>query len=444
MAINYLRRVQARYQGQGQSDVSRGIAAGEAVGKLLGGLGDAIKGAQKDALANKLMNTEDAPRAALVSTGGPQPGGPQPAGVDSGDPNADLSTDLPENVSQSVGGSAPILNQAIAAQQLSGSPGTVDPNADLSTDLPDIVSPTQSVQVPASPSLGINTDAPASTAYSGTGTDPALASNVAAAQLSNAQPSAQSATRPAMAPGVSTAGTAPHTGGVAEMELMQKMQQMQAAKASAGSAQQEAALRLQDLKDKAAGTGNYSTEGALKRAQLLKAQADAIAAGKPDTVKVDKNAPPANFNGEPVTDDNQLNNFVDKQYGAGTSTAITNLISDGSGADAAAVKGADGKPVIDPLTGQPKIASNLSVPLSKNQSGAVTKSANVSLPDLQTIVRQKNALRKKQGLSLYRVPGEDQSLGTITNPYPITSKLDMASRASGTYARLNGQTYRVP
>ena len=47
MAINYLRRVEALRQNQGQSDVSRGIAAGEAVGKLLGGLGTAIQGAQK-------------------------------------------------------------------------------------------------------------------------------------------------------------------------------------------------------------------------------------------------------------------------------------------------------------------------------------------------------------------------------------------------------------
>ena len=118
--------------------------------------------------------------------------------------------------------------------------GTVDPNADLSTDLPDIVSPTQSVQVPASPSLGINPDTPASTAYSGTGTDPTLASNVAAAQLSNAPAPAQ----PSPAPGVSTAGTKPHTGGVQELELMKEMQAMQLQKASAATTQQSAALEI--------------------------------------------------------------------------------------------------------------------------------------------------------------------------------------------------------
>ena len=83
------------------------MQVGQQVGKLLGGLSEAIKGAQKDALANKLMNTEDAPRAALVMpvvrdrSSARRP--------DCGDPNADLSTDLPSDVSQTIGGSAPVL-----------------------------------------------------------------------------------------------------------------------------------------------------------------------------------------------------------------------------------------------------------------------------------------------------------------------------------------------
>ncbi len=219
------------------------MQVGQEVGKLLGGLGDAIKGAQKDALANQLMNTQDAPRAALVSAGGPQPGSSQ--GVDSGDPNADLSTDLPEDVSQTIGGSAPVLNQAIAAQQLSaGSPGTVDPNADLSTDLPDIVSPTQSVQVPGTAAMPSGTGAGApqggspTTTYSGTGTDPTLARNVAAAQLSS------SSAQPALAPGVSTAGTAPHAGEWLRWDLMQKMQQMQAAESFCGNGSAGSGLEI--------------------------------------------------------------------------------------------------------------------------------------------------------------------------------------------------------
>ena len=81
----YYQRVDIRRQDP--DAVNRGLAAGENIGKLLGGLGTAIKGAQKDAIANRLMNTEDAPRAALVSPGdtsgpAPQPGGPQPAAGD--------------------------------------------------------------------------------------------------------------------------------------------------------------------------------------------------------------------------------------------------------------------------------------------------------------------------------------------------------------------------
>ncbi len=331
MAINYLRRVQARYQGQGQSDVSRGIAAGEAVGKLLGGLGTAIQGAQKDAVANRLMNTMDAPRAALVSTpGGPQPGGPQPSqGVDSGDPNADLSTDLPEDVSQTIGGNAPILNQAIAAQQLSN-PGTVDPNADLSTDLPDIVSPTQSVQVPpdtfTNPATGdIQPVSGTGGTYSGTGIDPTLASNVAAARLSSVPAPAQ----PGLAPGVSTAGTAPHTGGVAEMDLMQKMQQMQAAKASAGTAQQEAALRLADMKAKAAGTGQYSMTAAIQRANLAAAQAKVL---QPKTAKTstkpDPNAPDVDLTQSPVANQAQLVKAYESIHGTGSFAQAMNAFNE--------------------------------------------------------------------------------------------------------------------
>ena len=228
---SYLHRVQAINRNQQPNDVERGMQVGQQVGKLLGGLSEAIKGAQKDALANKLMNTVDAPRAGLVSSGGPQPGSSQ--GVDSGDPNADLSTDLPSDVSQTIGGSAPVLNQAVAAQRLSGSPGTVDPNADLSTDLPDIVSPTQSVQVPASPSLGINPDTPASTAYSGTGTDPTLASNVAAAQLSNA-PVCPAQLNPPRRESVLLGPNPTGRGGRFKLELMKEMQADAASESECG------------------------------------------------------------------------------------------------------------------------------------------------------------------------------------------------------------------
>ena len=439
MAINYLRRVQARYQGQGQSDVSRGIAAGEAVGKLLGGLGTAIKGAQQDALANQLMNTQNAPRAALVNSGGPQPS--QQGGTDSGDPDADLSTDLPENVSQAAGGSAPVLNQAVAAQRLS-SPGTVDPNADLSTDLPDIVSPTQSVQVPASPSLGINTNAPASTTYSGTGTDPTIASNVAAAQLSSPQPSAQP-TQPTVAPGVSTAGTKPYSGGVAGLSVLEKVQQMQAAKASAGSAQQEAALRLADMKAKATGTGPYALDAATKRAQLLAAQIKATQTPKTAVVKPE-DIPINNINGEPVDNQGQLNKYIDKTWGTGSSGNIARTIM-----EPAMIPDPKGAPDPD-HPGQVLQVPNPNGPQLSADGQTVTvgpKNKRITMPigTAQTLVKQQNSLNYKQKQPLLRVPGEDQTQGSQANPYPINSKLDMVSRASGTWVRLpSGQIAQVP
>ena len=440
MAINYLRRVQALRQNQGQSDVSRGIAAGEAVGKLLGGLGTAIQGAQKDAVANRLMNTMDAPRAALVSTpGGPQPGGPQPSqGVDSGDPDADLSTDLPENVSQSIGGNAPILNQAIAAQQLSGSPGTVDPNADLSTDLPDIVSPTQSVQVPGDAAMPSGTGAGApqggspTTTYSGTGIDPTLASNVAAARLSSVPAPAQ----PALAPGVSTAGTSPHTGGVAEMDLMQKMQQMQAAKASAGSAQQEAALRLADAQAKASGTGQYSLNAAIQRANLAAAQAKVL---QPKTAKTstkpDPNAPDVDLTQSPVANQAQLVKAYESIHGTGSFAKAMSAFNEPA-------------QIPNPnIPGQMMDNPNAPVTTANTVSfGPAAKRTNLPISEAQTFTKQANALRLKQGLSLLPVPGEnDQSLGSKTNPYPVKTKLDALSRPHGSWVRTStGQIALVP
>ena len=394
MAINYLRRVQALRQNQGQSDVSRGIAAGEAVGKLLGGLGTAIQGAQKNAIANKLMNTEDAPRAALVSTpGGPQPGGPQPSqGVDSGDPDADLSTDLPENVSQSIGGNAPILNQAIAAQQLSGSPGTVDPNADLSTDLPDIVSPTQSVQVPASPSLGINTDTPASTTYSGTATDPTLASNVAAARLSSVPASAQ----PAIAPGVSTAGTRPHTGGVQELDLMKEMQAMQQAKATAALASQKNQMDLADRQAEASGTGRYAMDAAIKRAQLAAAQNKVLnpAATKAST-KPDPNAPDVDLTQSPVANQAQLVKAFESIHGTGSFL----LQAMNAFNEPAQVPDSNnpGQMMANPKCSGDYTANTVSF-------GPAAKRTNLPISEAQTFTKQANALRLETGAVLVACP----------------------------------------
>ena len=82
-----------RYSNTSGSDVERGLAAGQIVGKLLSGLGSAIQGARKDAAANALMNTQAAASGRYT------------------DPNADLSTDLPEDVSPAIGGTATTPDQ---------------------------------------------------------------------------------------------------------------------------------------------------------------------------------------------------------------------------------------------------------------------------------------------------------------------------------------------
>ena len=307
MAINYLRRVQALRQNQGQSDVQRGLQAGQEIGKLLGGLGTAIQGAQKDALANKLMNTEDAPRAALVdpgdsSGGGPQPGGPQPA---AGDPSDDD------------------LRRAMAADSLSKPSGTPQ---DLGT-LPDPSNPQPTLGINMDtnnpqPSMGINPDiAPTSTDYTPTAADDtAFAKAIAAARVGSgptvgstipAAPAAitTGAVAPAprqnvIAPGVSTAGTAPHTGGVQEMDLRKEMLAQQLQKQNAALASQKNALDLADRQAEASGTGRYALDAAKKRkTDLAKTQLEIANYGK---TKPDKNPPAVNIASEPVIDPGQL------------------------------------------------------------------------------------------------------------------------------------------
>ena len=419
----YLRRVQAINRNQQPNDVERGMQVGQQVGKLLGGLSEAIKGAQKDALANKLMNTQDAPRAALVSAGGPQPGGPSSQGADSADPNADLSTDLPSDVSQTIGGSAPILNQAVAAQQLSGgSPGTIDPNADLSTDLPDIVSPTQSVQVPASPGLGINPDTPATTTYSGTGTDPTLGSNVAATKLANAPLQSQpQPVRNTIAPGVSTAGTRPHTGGVQELELQKEMLAMQMQKA-------------QLAKATAPPPAPDPTTVALRQVQLAQARKNLL---KPDAVSkpaVDKTSLANNMDTEPVEDQSQLVRTYESTHGKGS---FDDTVSAFNAPDSVPDPNNPGKTIPN----GPVISGN-SVTLNPNSKNPVS----LQLNEAQTLAKQLNTRRIAQGLPPIPVPGVDQSLGSSrANPIPVQTKLDGASVPKGRWIRTpTGQIIQRP
>ena len=211
----YLRRVNAANRNlTGQSDMERGWDFGSKIGTSLSG---AIQSYQKDQLANKLMNTMDAPRAALVSA--PNTGGPQPA---QGDQN------------------------------------TVDPNADLSTDLPEDVSSQLSTPSGAgtftNPSTGNIEPLQGGDSISGTNTSNVLSDSVAASKAAQTLPavtvSGQAPPTPnALPAGLNVKGTAPHRGGVAELALMKEGLELQSQKAT-----------IADKLAEAAGTGRYAAK----------------------------------------------------------------------------------------------------------------------------------------------------------------------------------------
>jgi hypothetical protein len=386
----YYPRVYPNRQTAESDDVQRGMLIGSAFGKDLQGLGAALaKGIQEqrqNQIANQLMNTEDAPRAALVSPGGQTVatgGGPQPDGGDTVDPNADLSTDLPEDVS------SVISTRAAAPTYTNPSTGNVE-----------------SIQGPGYDDQTI----------SGTNTSQLLSDNIAQTRAANSL--STKFVPNTIAPGVSTAGTAPHTGGVQELDLRKEMlaQRLAQAKATADAADRQA---------EASGTGRYALEAAQKRATLEKTQME-IAAGKNKPAKEEKNPPAVNIGSEPVTDQNQLSKHFDGIYGNGT---FSDVMSSLSNPDTAPQEIKDSNGVTTAVTVGPE-KNRITIPIG----------------DAQTYVKQQNVLRLKQGLSAFRVPGEDQSVGaTAANPYPAKTNLDVYSRAPGTWVRLpNGKVAQVP
>ena len=275
-------------------------------------------------------------------------------------------------------------------------------------------------------------DTPASTTYSGTGIDPTLASNVAAARLSSVPASAQ----PALAPGVSTAGTRPHTGGVQELDLMKEMQAMQQAKATAALASQKNQMDLADRQAEASGTGRYAMDAAIKRAQLAAAQNKALnpAATKAST-KPDPNAPDVDLTQSPVANQAQLVKAYESIHGTGSFAQAMNAFNE---------------PAQVPDSNNPgQMMANPNAPVTTANTvsfGPAAKRTNLPISEAQTFTKQANALRLKQGLSLLPVPGEnDQSLGSKTNPYPVKTKLDALSRPHGSWVRTStGQIALVP
>ena len=262
----YLRRVQAINRNQGVSDVERGMQVGQQVGKMLGGLSEAIKGAQKDALANKLMDqqsiSQDQPQGTQnlgnlgggSQTGGPQPG--SPGNQNTVDPNADLSTDLPEDVSSQISTTAPPSTFTNPAT------GNIEP---------------------------LQGQAPQT--YSGTNTDPLVANNVASAKAAQAltPPGDFSLNSSDYSVGKGpTVGSTIHTGGVQEMELQKEMLAMQMQRAQLAKA--NAPPKAPDPMDVA-----------LKRVRLAQAQQN-LANPKTAKTAVDKTSLATNMDTEPVDD----------------------------------------------------------------------------------------------------------------------------------------------
>ena len=372
MAINYLRRVQARYQGQGQSDVERGMAAGEAMGKLLGGLGTAIQGAQKNALANKLMTDQaiaSQPGAGRTQDLGTLPGGPQPGfsgDQNTVDPNADLSTDLPEDVSNQISTS----NQP--STFTNPSTGNIEP-----------------LQGQAPPQI-----------YSGTNTDPLVASNVASAKAASAlSPPGDFTLNPSdYSGGGQTVGGLIHTGGVQELDLQKEMLAMQGTRQAQALAAQKGQMDLADRQAEASGTGRYAMDAAIKRANLLAAQTKATA--QPKTA-VDKTSLANNMDTEPVEDQAQLVRTYESTHGKGSfDDAVSALNAPGTVSD-------PNDPPEKTLDNTPKVVGN-SVTLNPNSE---KNSVTLQLSEAQTLAKQLNTRRITQGLPPIPVPGIDPTLG---------------------------------
>ena len=347
-------------QQQSPGDVERGLAVGQEIGKLLGGLSGAIKEQQKNALANKLMNTENAPRAALVDPGG-------------------------QNVTTTTPG-----------QTTPGDPGWEDPDPD---------------PIPVQPTLGINTNIGGD---SGDGYNYDLSNDVAATKASQSLPTTTSFVPNQIPAGVSTAGTAPHTGGTQEMDLQKEILAQQVQKQSLASATAKAA----DEQAQQSGTGKYALEQQKQRLEManIQSQIDERKAKLNAPAKVDKNAPPVDITNEPVTSQDQLNKYVDANYGNGTSTALLSAAADAS--------------------------QDLTLDSNKKPTGMVNllvgkKPVSIPVSEAATYVKQANVLRRKQNLPLLRVPGEDPNLGrTADNPFPVTSKMEGLGRAPGTFVKL--------
>jgi hypothetical protein len=403
----YLRRVDIR-RPAGVSDVQAGLAAGQEVGKLIGGLAGAIQAQQKNALANKLMTDQS------ISE---QPGAGQT--IDLGTLPSDGSSDGRSDGSSNVA-SDDSLRQAMVASQLSSSSGQPQDLGQLPSSDPMTPGPSGAQQPMPDPGGSDDQLRQAMAASRLSGGSPTVAS-VAGGPQSNAKApiagSSDSMFNPSDYSGGSGKGTVGgliHTGGTAELDLQKEMLAQQIQKA-----QLQKALAPEKQPD--------PLDTALKRAELAKRQYELA---NPKTEKPDKNPPAVDIANEPVTGQDQLNKHIDGIYGNGAASTLASSIN-----EPATLPDGTPNPNAPVVT-----ADSVTVPTGPN------KKITMPIGEAQVYVKQANAIRLKQGLPAYRVPGEDQSVGaTAANPYPAKTNLDVYSRAPGTWVRLpNGKVAQVP
>lgn len=390
----YLRRVQAINRNQGPNDVERGLQVGQTIGKLLGGLGDAIKGAQKDALANKLMDqqsiSQDQPGGTQdlgtlgggSQSGGPQPGGPGNQNIPDPDPDP-VQTNQP------------------------GASVNPDFQPEYSfTDMPD----TSGLSSAVNQQKTANALAPP--------TNLQVAPGGASPSDFSLNPSDYSSGKGA------TVGSTIHTGGVQELELRkemlaQQLQQAQLAKATAPPPAPD------------------PTTVALRQVQLAQARKNLL---KPDAVSkpaVDKTSLANNMDTEPVEDQAQLVRTYESTHGKGSfDDAVSAFNAPDTVPDPT---DSTGKKTI-PNT--PKVVGN-SVILNPNSE---KNSVTLQLGEAQTLAKQLNTRRIAQGLPPVPVPGIDPTLGSSrANPIDVKTRLDGASVPKGRWIRTpTGQIIQRP
>lgn len=387
------------------NDVSRGLEVGQTIGKLLGGLGGAIQTAQKNALANRLMD-----EASI----GDQPG-------------AGVTQSLGKLESDS--GDATQLGTAPPQTFTNPSSGNVEPLQGPDTSNTDLA------QAVAAARLGGSANAPT------VGSEPQAASGGTDFNLNPSDYSAGGTAFGDKGTAAGSVGGLIHTGGTQELDLQKEMLAQRIQKASLAKSAAETA----DAQAEAAGTGKYALQAIKERLGIAKTEAEIRNLNKPE--KEDKNAPAVNIDSEPVRDQNQLVRHVDEQYGKGTYDKLIAAVSDGSidpseveveekNPDGTLRKNPDGTVIITRKPGK-------SVPLviSKDANGIAKEIKNIPIDEVKTYIRQTNLQRLQNGLPAFRVPGENQEVGkTKDNPFIAHNKMEILSRVPGTYVQLpNGR-----